>query len=46
MLPTFDDRAAWWSMTAAMLAHLGPLVTAGRMVAEYDERFYRPLGRR
>jgi starch phosphorylase len=46
VLPTFDDRAAWWSMTAAMLTHLGPLVTAGRMVAEYDERFYRPLGRR
>ena len=32
-------------MTTAMLAHLGPLVTAGRMVAEYDERFYLPLGR-
>ena len=33
-------------MTAAMFRHLGPLVTSGRMVAEYDERFYRPLGRR
>ncbi|MDW3212481.1 MAG: alpha-glucan family phosphorylase [Ilumatobacteraceae bacterium] len=46
VLPTFDDRDAWWSMTTAMLRHLGPLVTSGRMVAEYDERFYRPLGRR
>lgn len=46
VLPTFDDRDAWWSMTIAMLRHLGPLVTSGRMVAEYDERFYRPLGRR
>ncbi len=46
VLATFDDRDAWWAMTTAMLAHLGPLVTAGRMVAEYDERFYRPLGRR
>jgi starch phosphorylase len=46
VLPTFADTAAWWSTTQAMLAHLGPLVTAGRMVAEYDERFYRPLGRR
>jgi len=45
VLAKFDDRAAWWSMTTAMLAHLGPLVTAGRMVAEYDERFYLPLGR-
>lgn len=46
VLPTFDDRVAWWAMTARMLRHLGPLVTAGRMVAEYDRRFYRPLGRR
>ena len=45
VLPTFDDPAAWWKTTTAMLAHLGPLVTAGRMVTEYDERFYRPLGR-
>lgn len=33
----------WWAMVSAMLSHLGPLVTAGRMVAEYDERFYRPI---
>jgi starch phosphorylase len=46
VLPTIADRNAWWSMTTAMLRHLGPLVTSGRMVAEYDERFYRPLGRR
>jgi starch phosphorylase len=46
VMPTCDDAPAWWTMTSAMLAHLGPLVTAGRMVAEYDERFYRPLGRR
>ena len=45
VLPTFADRDAWWSMTAAMFRHLGPLVTSGRMVAEYDERFYQPLGR-
>ena len=46
VLPAFDDRAAWWSMTTAMLTHLGPLVTSGRMLNEYDERYYRPLGRR
>lgn len=46
VLPTFAERDAWWSMTTAMLRHLGPLVTSGRMVAEYDQRFYRPLGRR
>ncbi len=46
VLPTFDEPADWWSMTTSMLVHLGPLVTAGRMVAEYDERFYLPLGRR
>ena len=45
VLPTFADRDAWWSMTTAMFRHLGPLVTSGRMVAEYDDRFYRPLGR-
>lgn len=45
VLPSFDDAAAWWSTTVAMLRHLGPKVTSGRMVAEYDERFYRPLGR-
>ena len=46
VLPTLADPDARWSMTTAMLGHLGPLVTSGRMVAEYDERFYRPLGRR
>ncbi len=46
ILGTFADPLAWWSMVASMLTHLGPLVTAGRMVAEYDERFYLPLGRR
>ncbi|MEO6651911.1 MAG: alpha-glucan family phosphorylase [Ilumatobacteraceae bacterium] len=46
VVPTVADRDRWWATTAAMLEHLGPLVTAGRMVNEYDERFYRPLGRR
>ena len=46
VLPTLGDATARWTMTSSMLARLGPLVTAGRMVAEYDERFYRPLGRR
>jgi starch phosphorylase len=46
ILPTFDRPDAWWTMVAATLSHLGPRVTAGRMVAEYDHRFYRPLGRR
>jgi starch phosphorylase len=46
VLPTFDRPDDWWATVAATLAHLGPRVTAGRMVAEYDERFYRPLGRR
>lgn len=45
VLPLFTDSTRWWATTRAMLAHLGPLVTAGRMVAEYDERYYRPLGR-
>jgi starch phosphorylase len=46
VLPTFDRPDDWWAMVTATLAHLGPLVTSGRMVAEYDDRFYRPLGRR
>ena len=33
----------WWSMVQAMLKHLGPLVTAGRMVEEYNRRFYQPI---
>ena len=41
VLPRFGTDA-WWDLVRTMLAHLGPLVTAGRMVAEYDERFYRP----
>ncbi len=45
VLPRFDDVDSWWSMTAAMIGHLGPRVTAGRMVAEYDERFYRLMRR-
>lgn len=43
VLPHFADRDRWWSTTVAMLTHLGPRVTAGRMVNEYDERFYRPI---
>jgi starch phosphorylase len=49
VLPLFGDGRAglasvgWWEMVVAMLEHLGPLVTAGRMVAEYDRRFYRPI---
>ncbi len=41
VLPRFGTEA-WWDTVRTMLAHLGPLVTAGRMVTEYDERFYRP----
>lgn len=37
------DNDAWFAMTATMLKHLGPLVTAGRMVNEYESRFYRPI---
>ncbi len=37
------DGEAWWAMVRRMLGHLGPLVTAGRMVAEYDRRFYGPI---
>ena len=43
VLATHRDRAAWWAMTQAMLGHLGPRVTAGRMVREYDSRFYTPI---
>ncbi len=42
----FDQSGAWWDTVRRMLEHLGPLVTAGRMVAEYDHRFYLPMGRR
>lgn len=42
VIPAFatDD---WWRMVQAMLSHLGPRVTSGRMVAEYESRFYRPI---
>jgi starch phosphorylase len=43
VLPLFADPDAWWRMVRTMLAHLGPLVTAGRMVSEYDKRFYAPI---
>jgi len=43
ILPRFVDRDSWWQTTSAMLRHLGPKVTAGRMVAEYDSRYYRQL---
>jgi len=43
VLPVVADPVRCWTMTSAMLAHLGPKVTAGRMVAEYDRRFYRPI---
>ena len=33
----------WWPMVRAMLGHLGPRVTAGRMVSEYNSRFYDPI---
>lgn len=43
VMPMFSAPEQWWDTTTKMLAHLGPLVTAGRMVAEYDERFYQPI---
>ncbi len=46
VLPSFRDGDPWWVRTVAMLNHLGPLVTAGRMVNEYDERFYSPIRHR
>ncbi len=46
VLPTFREPAAWWRHVTAMLTHLGPKVTAGRMVREYDERFYHPISGR
>jgi len=33
----------WWDMVQRMLSHLGPLVTAGRMVSEYESRYYGPI---
>ena len=44
VLRLFNGTAdGWWSVVTSMLRHLGPLVTAGRMVAEYDRRFYTPI---
>lgn len=43
VVPLFADQDAWWSTVQAMLVHLGPRVTAGRMVAEYNARFYEPI---
>ena len=42
VVPAFGT-GQWWPMVRQMLSHLGPRVTAGRMVAEYDERFYGPI---
>jgi starch phosphorylase len=42
VLPLFGT-AGWWNMVQRMFAHLGPLVTAGRMVAEYEDRYYLPI---
>ncbi|MCL1597663.1 MAG: hypothetical protein M3094_00655, partial [Actinomycetia bacterium] len=36
--------AMWISKMRRAWTSLGPYVTAGRMVAEYDERLYRPDG--
>lgn len=43
VLPRFHSAGGWWPTVQAMLGHLGPRVTAGRMVAEYEDRFYRPI---
>jgi starch phosphorylase len=40
VMPKFASPDQWWDTTVRMLSHLGPLVTAGRMVAEYNDRFY------
>lgn len=37
------SKEGWFSMVQTMLTHLGPLVTAGRMVDEYNRRFYQPI---
>ena len=42
VLPLFGTDG-WWQMVQRMLAHLGPRVTAGRMVGEYESRYYRPI---
>lgn len=43
VMPLFANPDLWWETTVRMLSHLGPLVTAGRMVAEYNDRFYLPI---
>ena len=43
VLPRFHSAGGWWPTVQAMLGHLGPRVTAGRMVTEYEDRFYRPI---
>ena len=44
VVPTFhSDQAAWLERIRFGWSHLGPKVTAGRMVAEYRDRLYRPL---
>jgi len=40
---TLFGTDGWWQMVQQMLTHLGPLVTAGRMVAEYESRYYGPI---
>jgi starch phosphorylase len=49
VIPLFYDggtgpSAAWLAKVRHNWRTLGPFVTAGRMVAEYDERIYRPAG--
>lgn len=47
ILPLYDAgapaRPDWWEMVRVSLRHLGPKVTASRMVAEYEGRFYSPI---
>lgn len=42
LMPLFGTEQ-WWQMVERMLLHLGPRVTAGRMVSEYEERYYSPI---
>lgn len=42
MMPLFGTEQ-WWLMVQRMLLHLGPRVTAGRMVSEYEDRYYLPI---
>ena len=42
VMPLFGTDG-WWQMVQRMLAHLGPRVTAGRMVQEYEDRYYGPI---